>query len=359
MKVGILTYYGVFNHGAVLQANALKTVIRNMDHECDFVKFNRNYDMIPQEQVRKYNISLKSVALYAKYLMKKGVKNTLYNLKKNTILKTYRNTNLPLGKRYTDYSGDAVAIGSDEVFSLEIGVNPFFYGHGLRGKKVFSYAGSFGPTTLERTRELGLDALVASGLNRMDAISTRDLNSAQIVQELTGRIPEIVCDPVILYGYEKEQQEYKPENSDYIIVYSYENNLNQPDEVASIRDYARKHGLKVYSAAYYHGWCDKNIQATPNELLGWIRNAKMVVTDTFHGAVISIVCNTPMIVKLRGNQNKLGFLMSEYELSGRIISDFTQLEAVADTMVDFDRVNGIMKERREKSMMYLRNALTE
>ena len=27
MKIGILTYYGVHNHGAVLQANALKTCL--------------------------------------------------------------------------------------------------------------------------------------------------------------------------------------------------------------------------------------------------------------------------------------------------------------------------------------------
>lgn len=87
MNVGILTYYGVFNHGAVLQANALKTVINSMGHNCDFIQFNRNYDMIPQEQVKKYNISVKSIFLYAQYLKKKGIKNTVYNLKKNVVLK--------------------------------------------------------------------------------------------------------------------------------------------------------------------------------------------------------------------------------------------------------------------------------
>ena len=30
MKIGILTYYGVHNHGAVLQANALKSVLQKM-----------------------------------------------------------------------------------------------------------------------------------------------------------------------------------------------------------------------------------------------------------------------------------------------------------------------------------------
>lgn len=358
MKVGILTYYGVFNHGAVLQANALKTVISDMGHDCDFITFNRNYDYIPQGQDKKYNISLKSVGLYAKYFANKGVANTIYNLKKHKILNEYRRMALPMGERYTDFSGDAVAIGSDEVFSLEIGINPFFYGHGLKAKCVFSYAGCFGPTTLEDTKRLHVEQLVSSGLLQMNAISTRDQNSANIVKSLTGRDATVVCDPVILYGYKQEMQEFVPKEKDYIILYSYENNLNSPEEVNAIRDYAKKHNLKVYATAYYHGWCDKNIQSTPNELLGWIKNAKMVVTDTFHGSVISLVCGTPMVVKLRGNQNKLGFLMEEYGLSNRIIEGFDQFAAVADASVDFDAVNQKIEERRGASMEFLKHALS-
>lgn len=359
MNVGILTYYGVFNHGAVLQANALKTVIKSMGHNCDFIQFNRNYDMIPQAQVKKYNISVKSVFLYAQYLKKKGIKNTVYNLKKNSVLKRYRQSNLPLGSRYTDFTGDAVVIGSDEVFSLEIGINPFFYGHGLTAKRVISYAGCFGPTTLEDVRKLGWDAMIASGLKRMNAISTRDLNSAKIVEELTGKKPEIVCDPVILYGYKKEMLEYIPADSSYVVIYSYENNMNNPDEIQYIQDYAKKNGLKVYAVAYYHDWCEKNIQATPYELLGWIKNAALVVTDTFHGAVLSLVCNTPMVVKLRGNQNKLAYLMGEYNLDNRILDDISQLESVAGQQIDFCAVNAIIDARRSAAMDYLEKALSE
>lgn len=39
MKIGILTYYGVHNHGAVLQANALRQVLLNKGHDCGFLEF--------------------------------------------------------------------------------------------------------------------------------------------------------------------------------------------------------------------------------------------------------------------------------------------------------------------------------
>ena len=47
MKIGILTYYGVHNHGAVLQANALRTYLMGKGHEVSFLTFDRNYDFIP------------------------------------------------------------------------------------------------------------------------------------------------------------------------------------------------------------------------------------------------------------------------------------------------------------------------
>ena len=357
MKIGILTYYGVFNHGAVLQANALRTVVKSLGHECDFIQFTRNYDMIPQEHIRKYSISLKSIALYTKYLMKKGLRNTVYNLKKNAVLRAYRKTHLPLGVRYNEFTGDIAIIGSDEVFSIEIGINPFFYGHGLKAKRVISYAGSFGPSTLASIKACREEHLISSGLQSMNMISTRDQNSADIVQSLTGHKPVLVCDPVILYGYKNEMAENQPDDHGYIIIYSYENNFNQPDEVNSIREYARKYGLKIYSAAYYHGWCDKNLQVTPDELLGWIKSAALVVTDTFHGAVLSIVCNTPMVVKVRGNRNKLEYLMNEYGLADRMIGDFNDFARTAECTINFEQLNSIVEMRREASMQYLIHAL--
>lgn len=69
------------------------------------------------------------------------------------------------------------------------------------------------------------------------------------------------------------------------------------------------------------------------------------------------MCNIPAIVKLRGNQNKLQFLLSEYGLLDRTISNFDEMEAVADKSVDFDAVNATMKERRETSMKFLDDAL--
>ena len=357
MNIGILTYYGVHNHGAVLQANALKNVLEQQGHNVSFLRFDRNYDYIEQEQTKKYKISLASVRFYGRYLMQKGIGNILFNLKKRRVLKEYRAKCFRFTGRYCDFAGDTIVIGSDEVFSIEIGLNPCLFGHGLRVDRVLSYAASFGPTSQMMIREAGCVELIASGLKKMSSVAVRDNNSMSIVKELADIDATLVCDPVILYGYEREIEEYVPQDDKYVVVYAYDKNLNDPKETTRIVDYAHSKGWQVCSVGYHHNWCDRNVAATPNELLGWINHAQLVFTDTFHGSVLSIICNTPMIVKLRGNENKLHFLLSEYGLLERVVHGFDGIGAVAEKTIDFEKVNRIIQERRKVSMDYLVKAL--
>ena len=357
MKIGILTYYQVHNHGALLQANALKSVLQKMGHEVVFLTFDRNYDYLAKEKSRKYNISLASVGFYAKYLQEKGWRNILFNLRKRKVLQQYRKDKLTFGGKYFDFDGDITVIGSDEVFSTEIGFNPCFYGYGLQTQRVVSYAASFGPTTLEELRDKAVEDLVAAGLKNMDTVSVRDRNSQKIVEALSGTVVPLVCDPVILYGYYQEQQSFDPIEEEYIVVYSYDKNMNDPAEITAIREFAKNKGCEVVSVGFYHEWCDKNIPATPNELLRWIKYAKFVVTDTFHGAVLSVVCHTPMAVKVEGNQNKLRFLMEEYELQDRVLQNYAQLSEIERLEIDFNYVNKSVEKKRKASLQYLETVL--
>ena len=353
MKIGILTYYGVHNHGAVLQANALRTYLRKKGHTVYFLSFERNYDYIPPENAKKYKGGLASLPFYSKYLIEKGLSNILYNVKKTRVLNTYRKSRLPVIESFDKFDGDMIIIGSDEVFSLEIGYNPCLYGIGLKSKKIISYAGCFGPTTVDDIKSKKLASPIAEGLNKMTAISVRDGNSKSVVEQLTDREAILVCDPVIMYGYKKEMSLFTPNDRDYIVIYAYDRSMQDPKEIAAIKAFAKRHHKKIYSVAYHHNWCDKNIQANPNQLLGWIKYADCVITDTFHGSVLSIVCNTPMIVKLRENKNKLEFLLQEFELKDRIISKFEELDSVYKRKVDFSKVNVHINERRKASRSFL------
>ena len=144
MKIGILTYYFVHNYGAILQAYGMQKVLEKLGHESAFLTFNRNYDHIPVGADRKYNLSIKSVPLLTKYLLSNGMGTFYYNYKKRESLQTFTRKYMKMGERYSDADRDAVLIGSDEVFSIDIGLNPFLYGHDIPVKKV----GADSPTFL-------------------------------------------------------------------------------------------------------------------------------------------------------------------------------------------------------------------
>lgn len=353
MKAAILTYYNVHNHGSSLQALGLKKVLEKFGYEVSFLTFNRNYDFIPEENAKKYKLGASSIVFFIKYMFDRGVDNILFNLKKRFVLNDFTKNYLPVSCRYSDFEGDLVVIGSDEVFSLEIGINPFFYGAGLLANKVISYAASFGPTTKQLIDQRKLGGILKGGLCDLDAVSVRDQNSLDLVSFYTGQKPDLVSDPVILYGYKEEQKQFQPQEDNYIIVYSYDKNFRDKKSRNAIRKYAKEHGCKVYSIGYHHRWCDKNICPGPIEMLGYFRNAKMIVTDTFHGAVVSLITGAQFVVKLSGNKNKLEFLLSEYCLENRIVDDIDQIQVVASDSIDYSKVNSILEKNRQRSLEFL------
>ncbi len=360
-KIGIITHYDVHNHGALLQLTGLIKVLEMFGCVAKALRFDKNYDFIGHKLKAKYDISTKSIGIYLKYLRDKGPRSTYYNFRKRKILNQYKDKYSIIGDYYSECADlDRVIIGSDEVFALHTGPTPVFFGYCLPSDHISSYAGSFGPTTIEDIDNLHSRNFVMSGLKDMDIITVRDKNSADIVESLIGRRPSIVVDPVLLYGYTEEIAEMKPPTNDrYLLVYAYDNRMNSPVEIDSIRTYAKKRGLKVISAGFYHEWCDECINVDPIQLLGWFKNATDVITDTFHGCVMSIITESNFIVKTRtSNYLKLTNLLREYDLTDRIFTEWGDMEEFLKEKIDYSIVRTELAKRREFSKELLRQMIT-
>lgn len=127
MKYGIITHYDVHNHGALLQLNALKQVLKLYGIDAQALQFDKNYDFMGREMKAKYDISFKSIGIYIKYFFEKGLKCFVYNFKKKKILDQYRSSANLIGDYYTECSNlNGVIVGSDEVFALHTGPTPAF-----------------------------------------------------------------------------------------------------------------------------------------------------------------------------------------------------------------------------------------
>lgn len=361
MKYGIITHYDVHNHGAILQMNALvKVMKKNFDIEAQALQFDKNYDFMGREWKAKYEVGIKSIGIYIKYLFERGLRIFLFNIWKKILFESFKKRENLIGEFYSEVKNlDGVIIGSDEVFALHTGITPVMFGHALPTDKVFSYAGCFGPTKIEDIKKWHCEAIVASGLASMNGLAMRDQNSITITKELTGKDAALVVDPVILYGYEEELAGMtRPNLPKYLLVYAYETRMNEPEEYRKIVEYAHSKGLKVVCPGFYHSWADININTDPVELLRYFKYAECVVTDTFHGSVLGIITGRDIAVFIRDNANKLLNLMDEYGMEDRVLCKGGCLEAIFARKVDWDIVNEQISERRAKSMNYLRKMIS-
>lgn len=359
MKIGILSMQQITNYGSFLQAYGLKSILENLGHDIEFI------NIIPGEQLPQYKIcKLYKVKLMLKRLkVKHPLKQLKYTLKLHRRFDNEFKLELGVYPDGNDAHFDVVVIGSDEVFNVAqttwFGFSPQLFGEGLNADKVISYAGCFGATTIEKLKELDIDRKVGELMSRMDAISVRDKNSFDIVTSLTSIKPNLNVDPVIAYGFEDEIK--IPDVTDkYMLVYTYPGRMNKPNEVHALTDYARNNKLKIIAIANYFDWVDEVITPNPFEVLGYFKQASYIVTDTFHGAVMSLKYNKQFAVIVRDmNSNKLSFLLDQFGLNDRIANKVNNIKGILDKKVDYNPINNIIEIEKERTQKYFISNLNE
>lgn len=357
MKIGILSMQQITNYGSFLQAYGLKSILERFGHDVEFV------NIVPGEQLAEYRISrLHKVRLMLKRLrVKHPLRQLQCTLKLHRRFDNEFKQELGVSKGKTETHFDAVVIGSDEVFNVAqttwFGFSPQLFGEGLNADKVITYAGCFGATTIEKLKELGIDQRIGKLMSKMDAISVRDKNSVEVVTSLIGREPSLNVDPVIAYEFEKEVKLLEID-MDYLLVYTYPGRMNNSNEVKAISSFAKKNNLKTIAIANYFDWVDEVVTPHPFEVLGYFKKAKYIVTDTFHGAVMSMKYNKQFAVIVRGmNSNKLTFLLEQFGLGSRIASEPGKVEEILNNGVDYNSVNEIIIKERENTNNYLKSNL--
>lgn len=356
-KIGILTHYDVNNLGAQLQMYMLYNKIKEMGYFPYILTYEKNFDFSHEEKL-KNRVSVRSIPYYLKnYLFKKGLKLTLFNIVKYIKNKTFREKYFRF-KYYTDQDIDIVIIGSDEVFSIPVGINIMMYGHGLSTDRIIAYAPSFGQTTIDLIKKHNCTNIVASGLRSFKSISARDNYSANMIKYFTQSDVGIVCDPVMFYNNHDGNKTIVKHK--YLLLYSMDRWMSEQVDINNIREVARHFGLKVYSVGTYHGWCDKNIACNCLEWIDYFKNAEAVITDTFHGLLMCIRLNKRFAVFVRDlNTNKLEDLIGRFGLYENRIYEITVdciIEALSKK-IDYETINCKMESFVNDSERYLHESI--
>lgn len=356
MKVGILSMQRVINYGSFLQADALKKVIEQSGHTCEFI------DIIPKNKFRHGLITTLRY-FYLILFCNRGNAQEQFKKRRNRAFLTqyHRMLGLKLRPKY-HVDSQVTVIGSDEVFN--ICQNSFWgdslqlFGEGIRSDRLISYAASFGSTTYSDLSDNNLLGRLREQFAGFHEISVRDKNSLEIVSKLRGGAIREHIDPVLVYGFEQESAGASIRHTDFIVVYGYDNRIVEKEYVEAVKKFAQNHGKKTISIGGYHDWCDINLCPSPYEVLKYFQMADYIITDTFHGTVISIKYQKQFATIIREqNQNKLSDLLEKFQLEARVVRDASTLEQVLTTAYDTQRVARVLREKQQEAEEYLKRAI--
>ncbi len=354
------------NYGTVLQAFATQELIKNLGYEVEIIDYIT--------EVR----NLKKIFLwYPESLRHSKFKKVMYilsrmpaNLLKHITFSRFINRNYILtNRKYYTISdleenppmSDVYLVGSDQVWNSRYNQmvdRGFFLDFGDTNIKRISFASSFGVSDLDDAEFAQTKKL----LSKFDAISVREDTGVKIINDM-GYDAELVLDPTLMLNSEKWSSYIKDKKikGRYVLLFIIYNEDNDATRYA--RRIADALGIKViqlYWKPIKRPGVDKiAIYKSPFEFLRYIRDAEYIVTNSFHGTAFSLDFNKQFITVARSEFNsRLKSILRLCGLESRYITEkFDVNEALS--MIDYSSVNIILENERQRSLIYLEQAIFE
>jgi hypothetical protein len=356
-KIGILNfYYSNKNYGAVLQAYALQYYLRNLGYDAKTLNF-RNFPRRPDRILRTALITFvfsNPFKRFRRKWLRLSTPNYLWAAQ--------------LNKAILDF--DTFIVGSDQVWRA----NPvtrfrhtaYFLSFVPKIKKRIAYAASFGIDHWAVSIKAPYTEIVKQEMKHFNSISVRESTGIDICKDVFGVKATQVLDPTLLVdrscfdsiiGNDKKKSVcgivyYKLDvDTDFDITISHLS--HELNAVATNIYYSSMKtilGEKLFSYYEVHEWLQK------------IRDAELVVTDSFHCICFCILFEKEFIYypnKKRG-MTRLESLLGLLGLTERIFISSEDLKNRNDWTrpIDYLIVNNILDLERSKSDLFLKNALS-
>ena len=354
MKIGIITWHKVNKYGTFWLCYAMQRYIEQRNHEAVLL------DYTIKTSPKKNNDSMLSINIinkiyqYIRNLTPNRISNKSVYKKKLQTFTHYRKKYLSYGNICSESSDcDIVIIGSDQIFDCKYGYYDFQYGIGVPCENISAYAPSFGEMTSDMMKNEDHKLQIMNALNRFRILTVRDNNSRDIVYKLIDKLPPIVIDPVLLYGFNEEKNKWSKKlvNEPYMVIYTWGGFTTGDEFIKQIKKLAKRNKLKKVSIGDRRPWCDISFaSATPIEFLMLFMHDNLVITNMFHGTCFSILFNRPFYsISMPHNKNKLDDLLIRFKLENQLIYNLEQIDELCIPNIDYKLVNNRIEEARKIS----------
>lgn len=386
-KIALVTCYFQHNYGSQLQALATQMVCDKMNWPNETICID---GLRPEINKAKYQYFLSrcldintikdKMATVRKgfakrfnkeYATKLRTRDDLFNRfaqEKFHLSPTY-NSKAELGKNAEKYS--AFIVGSDQLW-LPSNITADYYTLNFvpdnQGIRKVAYATSFGVAQLPAKQA----RLARMFLPRFDYIMVREESGKKLVKQLINREVPIVCDPTLLFRAE-EWGTIIPQknriNEPYILCYFLGNN---PKQRTWAKELARITHLKIVQLPNLdeyiksdEGFADYPLyDVDPLDFVSLIRDARYVLTDSFHCTALSALHQKTFFCFRRyqddgsvSTNGRLYSLLKNIGLSERMLTANEAVEDCLQMQIDYTVVNGCIEQMRQFSIESLKRSI--
>ncbi|WP_199524651.1 polysaccharide pyruvyl transferase family protein [Pseudoalteromonas sp. bablab_jr011] len=369
-RVGILTLPLINNYGGILQAYALKEVLRKNGYETLLIDYRKNKISKKNSlNMAIRNFIKKTILKYKKLepAVTPTIQSEISRNAKDFVSRELGKKTKPIYDfselKKLNYEVDIFVVGSDQVWRPEYtpNIRRYFFDFVDEGKKVISYAASFGTDTWGFTNEEFKDCKV--NLSKFNALSVREKSAIDIMHDKFGVTSELVLDPTMLLS-----------KSDYLdLINKYNEQKNKGNlfcyildknefSISVIKKISTKLGLEPFEVKPKA--IDYNYKKGSEEYIypfmtKWIRafyDSEYVIVDSFHGCVFSIIFNKPFIAigNVKRGLARFKSLLSLFDLEDRLILNSEKFnESLIEHSYNWDAVNKKVFYLQKKSSKFI------
>ena len=380
-KIAIVTFR-FLNFGTVLQALGLQEAIHNIGfHDVEILDFPNEWGQSTKaalletlkEQIKAYGFFrgvIRSIKELIFDLRKRRDMRKDHSLERRTrenyyeaFITKYLNLSKPVTcaelrneKFVKSLPYNCYIAGSDQIWNEKYtrSLDIFFLKYMPTSTVRMSYAGSFGRTIIEESKKSMFKELIKN----IDPILVREQGAKKIADDLSGRESYLVPDPTLLHDkafwsqYEEKPRDFA--GNDYILVYSLNRDLSIYKEARRIgkRNNIRVVCVKRHFNPPYYKDMEWLYSLGPQHFLWLVNNAAMVITNSYHAVVFSLVFNKPCYPFLDKAEEVNERITSLLHIVGHdhVVSYMDQGHINLDGIeFNFDTINNRLKKFREET----------
>jgi len=386
LSIITLNFHYGNNYGAVLQAYALQQSLKKYSDEVESLDFVPEFGyssclfriIKKLSNIKNINNNYKKIkSIFLDKNKKCSKELRLFDQKSYLVFDDFRKNYLNItDQRYKSISElyaislaniEAIVCGSDVIWGISdesLTIEAYFLSWVSQDVLKIAYAPSWGSSDIEYLNQKTKNNLT-NYLSTFHAISVREKSGSNICLSLGLSDVQWVPDPTMLLtinDWDEIADSFFDEYIPYILNYHipYNNTINDEKIFHLLNNNFHLQIVNIPDIESEDTWI------TPTKWLGAIRNAKFVVTNSFHGVVFCLLYHKSFIFKeLVGHHAPLNervcSLLNLFKMGDRIVSietadNISSIQKIIEKNIDWEFVDQIMIEWRQVGIDFLDKA---